>query len=291
MLAGYTILPALLTLFPASVGRVHESRRYRHREAHPRAGGWRLVPAAVWIVVAGAGLIVSLPPKFDPNLLKLQADGLPSVREVRKLPTWYAVVTSPDLGKLRQMRVAILADSADLDNTASASGVVAMAARVRHRSMIDHTESVLEALDKRDWLVQQNAGKVKINWHEPAAPVAGDLEAIATTAQALVVQWGKQADAGDLTAVRAAAGRLTAVLRDPKVDGATKLARLTEWQRRFVAELRRNVEQFAPPPLDETTLPPTLRDHLISEPTAAGEQKLYARTCIRRRICGRRGNW
>ena len=38
LLSGYTVLPALLTLFPASVGKVAESRRYRHRDPHPRRG-------------------------------------------------------------------------------------------------------------------------------------------------------------------------------------------------------------------------------------------------------------
>jgi hypothetical protein len=161
------VLPALLTVFPASVGKVHESRRYRHREAHPRAGGWRLAPAGVWIVVAGLGLMVSLPPKFDPNLLKLQADRLPSVREVRKLPTWYAVVMAGDLGKLAEMRAAIM------------KGAVT----------IDRTDSVLEALDKQEWLKQN--GTIK-------------------------------------------------------------------------------------PVLDLEKLPATLRDHLVSEPSAGGESRLYA---------------
>src|SRR5436190_5618752 len=72
LLAGYTVLPALLTLFPASVGKVAESRRYRYLDRLPKAGGLRLLPAALWIVLSLAGLFIALPPVFDPNLLRLQ---------------------------------------------------------------------------------------------------------------------------------------------------------------------------------------------------------------------------
>ncbi len=133
LLAGYTVLPALLTVFPASVGTVSESRRYRDRDPQSKAGGWRLLPGVIWIAVAAGGLALSLPPKFDPNLLKLQADGLESVREVRKLQSWNAVILSDDLVKLRAAREALTepADSA---------------------STIDHTESILDAMDKQQWL-------------------------------------------------------------------------------------------------------------------------------------------
>ena len=53
--SGYTLLPALLTLFPAKVGAVQVSRRYRLSDGHPRAGGLRLIPAVAWIIIAVGG--------------------------------------------------------------------------------------------------------------------------------------------------------------------------------------------------------------------------------------------
>jgi predicted RND superfamily exporter protein len=113
LLAGYTVLPALLTVVPASVGKVHESRRYRDKEPLPGAGGWRWAPVVLWVVVAAGGLWLSLPAEFDGNLLRLQAEGLPSVQAVRRLQTWSAVVMSKDLGALRQVRAALLGRKAD----------------------------------------------------------------------------------------------------------------------------------------------------------------------------------
>ena len=145
--AGYTVLPALLTLFPASVGTVPVSRRYRHRGAHPKAGGWRLATVILWMVVAVVGLFKSLPPQFDPNLLKLQADGLPSVREVRKLPTWYAAVTADGLDKLRELRTTFLGGTA-AGTTAPASQAVGEPSAASGEVL--NTDSILEAIDKRE---------------------------------------------------------------------------------------------------------------------------------------------
>lgn len=160
--AGYTVLPALLTLFPASVGQVPASRRYLHWKGLPGAGGLRLAPAVVWLLVAIVGLAVSLPPRFDANLLDLQADQLPSVKEVRKLPTWYAVVTAEDLGKLRELRARVLGRNVQ----PPVDGLPLAGLPPDKASTIDHTESLLDALDKQEWLRQN--GTVK-----PALEVAG----------------------------------------------------------------------------------------------------------------------
>jgi uncharacterized protein len=160
LLAGYTVLPALLTLFPAAVGKVPESRRYLHKEPHPRAGGWRLIPAGLWLVVAAGGLWVSLPPEFDGNLLRLQADGLPSVKAVRKLSSFYAVVTSGDRGKLRAARAELLGRKAEV--TGDALMLSDMPAD--KGSTIDHTDSLLSALDRQAWLQEYAlATKPKLN--------------------------------------------------------------------------------------------------------------------------------
>jgi len=150
LLSGYTVLPALLTIFPANVGAVPEDKRYRHRGTIPHAGGRRLIPAILWIAVAIGGLILSLPPQFDPNLLKLQASGLPSVRYVRKIGTWNAVLISDDLNQLRSARDAYTNPPDPL---------------------IDRTESILDAIDKQDYLAKQPLGLAKPKLNMPALPL------------------------------------------------------------------------------------------------------------------------
>src|SRR5206468_8330326 len=107
---------------------------------HPLAGGWRLLPSVVWVLIAAIGLLVSLPPEFDPNLIKLQDEELPSVQQVHKLQSWSEVVLSPDLTKLRAARAAILANA--------------------QGSTIRGTESILDAYDKRDELLRLNGDKM-----------------------------------------------------------------------------------------------------------------------------------
>ncbi len=133
LLTGYTILPALLTLFPATVGAVPVSRRYHDRAVPPAAGGVHLLPAFLWIAFAISSLWITLPPQFDPNLLKLQADGLESVREVRKVASWYAVVVSDDKDALEKARAAL---------TPAAGEPTA----------IDRTESLFDAEEKEAWV-------------------------------------------------------------------------------------------------------------------------------------------
>src|SRR5262249_51032783 len=52
LLSGYTLLPALLTLFPSDVGRVDEGERYVDPAHAPKAGGRRLIVPALWAAVA-----------------------------------------------------------------------------------------------------------------------------------------------------------------------------------------------------------------------------------------------
>ena len=107
------------------------------------------------MMVAGLGLMVSLPPKFDPNLLKLQADKLPSVREVRKLPTWYAVVTSTDLGKLRAARAALMGRNADATGDDLMLADVPADPESTIRRTDERTESLLSASDRQAWLAKR----------------------------------------------------------------------------------------------------------------------------------------
>ena len=47
--------------------------------------------------------------------------------------------------------------------------------------------------------------------------------------------------------MKAAATDLAAALRDTQIPEADKIARVAGWQRRFMHEVRVNIEQFAPP--------------------------------------------
>jgi predicted RND superfamily exporter protein len=245
LLGGYTLLPALLTLFPARVGKVDETDRYHDPEKPPKAGGWRLILPALWAVTAAAGLYYSLPPRFDPNLLRLQAQSLESVQSVHKLPTWFAAVTTDNLDALRAAR-------ADLTPAPD------------ERSTIDHTESILDAFDKQAWLVKNNA-VVDIRWQTPPAPDAHDLTNIANAAESMLAAWQKKGGA-DLTALRAQVDVLAAALRAPlpPPEAHERLARLAAWQEALLAELQRNAALFAPPPIDIARLPRALREHLVS---------------------------
>jgi predicted RND superfamily exporter protein len=251
---GYTILPALLTLFPAKVGKVPVSRRYKLRGRHPRAGGIRLLPAVLWILVALGGLYLAFPPSFDASLLKLQAEGLESVREVRKLRAWSAVVLADNLPALRDARTALTAPRDDGQPTTILS-----------------TESLLDAIDKQQWLAQTNANFLNVNWQEPPPPRVADLHAIADAADRMITEWSRQPNAGDRASLREAVTALRRALDDGTAADDMKLARLNAWQHAFMAELRTNLTQFAPPPLDEARLPEDLKNHLVSYRDNAGK--------------------
>jgi predicted RND superfamily exporter protein len=241
--SGYTFIPAMLTLFPVNVGRLAEGKRYAERR-QPRVARWRMLIPVAWLCLAAGGLFVALPPKFDPDLIKLQAQGLDSVKLVHKLPTWYAAVMSEDLGKLRTAREALLADGG--------AG-----------SLIRNTDSVLEAMDKQAWLVKNNAELAGIKWAVPAPPTVLDLRQIADSATGLVADWEKEKDAGDLTEVRTQVEKLVATLRDPANAGVC-VERIGKWQVAFVTELQEMVKQFVPPALNLATLPKEVRDHYVS---------------------------
>jgi uncharacterized protein len=244
LVSGYTFIPAMLTLFPANVGSVAEGERYgEHKQ--PRVARWRLVVPVVWVVVAAGGLWVALPPRFDPDLIKLQAQGLDSVQLVHKLPTWYAAVMTEDLEKLRAARAALTPGGNDA------------------WTAVRNTDSILDAMEKQAWLVKNNAELGGIKWAEPAAPTGFDVRQIADAAEGLVKEWEKQKDAGDLTAVRGEVGKLVGTLRDPG-NAKVCMERVGLWQTAFVNELRATVRQFVPPALNLATLPKEVRDHYVS---------------------------
>jgi predicted RND superfamily exporter protein len=245
LLAGYTVLPALLTLWPPKLPQIDAAERYSGTAAKDTTA--RRLVAAGWLVLLAIGVRFALRAQFNPNLLDLQAPKLPSVQLVRKLQTWSAVVLSRDLGQLRQAREALAGSP-----------------------VISSTESILTAYDNLAWLHDHVGEMPQIQWTEPAAVQPADLPRLASKVRALAQQVSpvpSPAGTGPSTAQSRPATKLTrlADLLEHASDPSVAAARLSAWQTAFIAQLRQTLTQFAPPPLDESKLPKELLGHLRSD--------------------------
>jgi hypothetical protein len=199
---------------------------------------------------------------FNPNLLDLQAPELPSVKLIRKLQTWQAVVLSPDLENLRRVQKA-------LAGAATVAG----------------TESILTAFDNAEYLQAHAKELGQIDWMEPAAVTPGDLPGIADKARNLAAKLGGEGAAASQPA--SAEGREAArslrlfadLISKPGTDTAAIAAGLSSWQTQFVAELKTILGMINPPPLKVENIPPAIRDHLVSigkERLAPNAPPIYA---------------
>jgi hypothetical protein len=200
----------------------------------------------MWAVALIPATIFALRTEFDPGLLDLQAPNLESVKLIRKLQTWSAVVMSKDPGQLRQARDALK----DLPTVAD-------------------TDSLLDADDNADWL-RRHAGELPaIRWADPKAVTEKDLATIAEQVRTLAGRYDSAAATQPADtrspAARAAkelhefAGRLTGP------DPADQAASLSAWQVSFLQELKGLLAQFEPKPLDVAALPYELRRHFLSD--------------------------
>jgi hypothetical protein len=266
LIAGYTILPALLTLLPVRPRRLDVHDDGVLEELPPKAGAkWLIVPG-IWIALMFMGAPFSLRTSFNPNLLDLQAPKLKSVELIRHLPTWQSVVLSRDLGMLRRVR-----------------SVVAASPLVRG------TESILNAQDNYQWLHARAPDLPKFEF--PIQPVnAANLAALAKGARTLAGRFAQAAT--QPTAARAMtlssanakaklsnvnhilrqlAARLDQGAASPALARADAQA-LSDWQRGFTQKLRAGLKEFNPPPLNLEAVPAELRLHLVS---ADGEYALY----------------
>ncbi|MGA2231385.1 MAG: MMPL family transporter [Tepidisphaeraceae bacterium] len=228
--SGYTVLPALLVIFPPKIARLQPAERYA-APAQRASTARRLGPPLVWVVALGTIICFSHIPYFNPNLLDLQAQNLESVQLVHKLQTWSAVVMSPDLGMLRKVGDAI-----------------------RKSPYVAGVSSLVDAQDNAAWLADHQKELPKINWTLPAAMTASDIAAINQSALALASQYeaAKFPDTAD--ALRQFSASLSPAAQGP----------LSEWQEKFVAQLQSLLAQFSPPPLDVSKLPAELRNHYVS---------------------------
>ncbi|MCC6423043.1 MAG: MMPL family transporter [Phycisphaerales bacterium] len=233
--AGYTVLPAMLVLFPVKVNLKHPGRRYEPDEPPPRS--WRrLVWPAVWALGLAAMIPFMLRTDFDPNLLNLQAQNLESVRMIRKLQTWSSVVLSKDLSVLQEVRQSL-------------AGATTVAG----------TESILDAYDNRDWLIEHQKEIPVIQWATPSPLKSDELPRLADRVEKVKDKLQGKPAAQTLS-------QLMEVLRTDSPMVRRELAdRINQWQTVLVGTLKELAGQFTPPLPDVDRLPPQLRNHLRAE--------------------------
>jgi predicted RND superfamily exporter protein len=247
LLAGYVVLPALLTLFPAKV----RAAPARSPATPVRArGGWNLVGPVVWCSAILAASPLAFRTGFDPNLLKLQAEGHESVQLIRHLETWSAVELSKDLDVLRAVRK-----------------------EVSGSPLVSRTESILTAYDNLAWL-REHAGELPtIDWADPQPVEPQSLPTLAKKVRALADACSRADETTRATSspaggasgeVAARLARFADVLARATGPEAERVAeRLSAWQRGFVAQLKETLAQFNPGDLDIARLPPELRSHFV----------------------------
>lgn len=237
LLAGYTVLPALLVLFPAKLKQVSVHRRYTDDKAPPRHGWWRLVSPVLWLCLLLIGGFWAFRVRFNPNLLELQAPQLESVKLVRKLQTWSAVELSPDLDLLRRVRDAL-----------------------KQAPSVYTTDSILNAYDNAAWLKAHADQVPQIQWAAPEPLKSADLPRLSGVLATLVQRYraaGQPDAAASVDAFRQ-------ILLTPRRDDDALLARLNLWQQALIPHLQAMAAQFSPPPLDLSKLPSQLKNHYRS---------------------------
>ncbi len=255
LLAGYTVLPALLVQFPPRLKMVNASRRYTDDRPPPKAGWTNFVGLIVWMVLLAELLPPALHIQFNPNLLDLQAPGLPAVKLVRKIPTWQAVVLSPTLAGLAPI-------AAKLGPAMRQPG-----------SPIRSVHSLLDAQARQRFLAGHGAMLARLSWRRPGAVTVPDLHRIAQAAEALAAAWSAPNVAPRTGAAVQRLQQLGSRLDAASAAQRRQFARrLTAWQRHFVRGLHRFVRTLTPPPLNLARLPKALRRHYVS---ANGTYALY----------------
>src|SRR6185437_4093548 len=248
LIAGYTVLPAILTLWPGKFVKVDVA--LRSVEPPPARGHFRLVLPIIWIALLCVLAFFIPRAQFNPNLLDLQAPHLESTELIRKLPTWSEVILSKDLNSLRAARSAI-----------------------EHLPAVASTESFLTAQDNYQWLQEHKNELTPIEWSKPPAVEASDLSAIAKKATTLA----DRIDAGAKEAKNPqewneTAASLRAFAEALKSPSSRIAERLTTWQEGFVVELQHIMAELSPPPPDLAAVPYEMRSHLVS---ADGTYALY----------------
>jgi hypothetical protein len=244
LLSGYTVLPALLTLFPPRLSAVDPSERYP-APPPPHGAARRLIGPMLWIVLVLAGIPFAQRVGFDAGLISLQAPNLESVKLVRTLQTWYGVVLSKDLNVLQRVRMAM-----------------------QNAPTVASTESVLNAWDNEEFLARNENRLPDINWATPASVETGQLDAISKKFLAMANHFQSVPDSAAAVDSLKTVSRLVAGTENKPAVAAE----LTAWQLAFIEQLKTLMQSFQSPTLDVSKLPPELRGHYQS---ADGTYALY----------------
>ncbi len=243
LLAGYVVLPALLTIFPAKLRPLEASKRYKPAQTKRRAQ-WIVLPL-IWMALLVIGSRFMPRAHFDPGLIDLQVPNLESVNLIRTLQTWTAVVLSGDTQKLREARDA-----------------------VKSLPLVASTESILDAQDNAQWLQQHAADIPAIDWADPTPVAASDFRAIASKARNLADVFQPSGKSPATPTKNAAAVSLRQFAEDlenlsgPAAESAAD--RLSTWQRIFVKEIHDLLDQFRPGQLNLDAVPARMREHFQS---------------------------
>jgi predicted RND superfamily exporter protein len=238
LIAGYLVLPALLTIFPAKLEPLEASLRYK--KARP-VGARVLIFPAIWAALLLGGVRFMPHAHFDPGLLNLQVPTLESVKLIRTLQTWVAVVLSKDVDQLREVRSA-----------------------VQGLPVVASTDSILNVHDNVRWLREHADQIPKIDWTPPTPVEPRDFHPIAEKSRNLAKTFEK-IDPNASKILTQFAGNLDHLAGDTAPNSSVAAARqLSDWQTIFVAQVRDLLEQFRPGDLDLSAVPEQLRDHYVS---------------------------
>ncbi|HEY8750923.1 MAG TPA: MMPL family transporter, partial [Tepidisphaeraceae bacterium] len=252
LVSGYTVLPALLVVFPAKLKPYSE--RYA---AAPKRTRLRLVLPCLWACGVLAGIPLIQRNDFNPNLLDLQAPELPSVKLIRKLQTWQAVVLSPDLDLLRRVRQSL-------------AGAQTVAG----------TESILTAFDNAAFLRAHASELGTIDWTPPAPVTASDLPGIATKVRNLASKFETTATTHPASAEAREAAKALRQFADRITNSGPNAvaitAGLSKWQGQFVEELKKILAMINPPDLKVENIPKAIRAHLVSMEEEPDKPPVYA---------------
>jgi predicted RND superfamily exporter protein len=243
LLTCYIILPPMLTLFPAKpresdAERKHSDINQPVIDAVLTPSRWRhlwLAPPIVWAVLLMFAIPFALRAKFDPSLLKMQAQSLESVKLVQKLQTWSAAVLVPP---------------SDLDTLAKVRDAVAKLPTV------ESTESILTAYDNDQWLRKQNAAEIGSTDYEPVETT--NLPELISVTHSLADDFRLHGK----TFVRTADALDALSHAISAADPDTAALRLSQFQQTFIQEIKDLLAPFRPAPLDVNALPQSLRSHL-----------------------------
>jgi predicted RND superfamily exporter protein len=223
LLAGYVVLPSLLTLIPLRIERGDELP-----DLGPPARGGKnnLILPAIWMLLLALGIPFMQHTKFDPGLLTMQAPNLESVQVIHKLQTWSAVVLSKDLNVLREARSA-----------------------VQDAPTVQNTDSILKAYDNLTWLQAHEKELPTIAWTDPPTVTDQDLSRIADAAKTIGDRFSGEAHAE--------------LLRFSENVRYASPQHLSAWQVAFIGQLHGIIDQFHPQGLDESRLPHEMKIHFI----------------------------